>query len=125
MRRVIIHNPSNPDFPLLRARYCKDFLCQLRGLSFRRSLPIDEGLLLVQSRESKLDAAIHMLFMWMDLTVVWLNKEKQVVDIRLARRWRPVYIPDAPAMYVLELPLTWQDKFALGDQIEFDETKSD
>jgi len=66
-----------------------------------------------------------MLFMWMDLTVVWLNKEKQVVDIRLARRWRPVYIPDAPAMYVLELPLTWQDKFALGDQIEFDETKSD
>ncbi|MBC8504980.1 MAG: DUF192 domain-containing protein [Anaerolineales bacterium] len=89
---------------------------------FRRFLPNDEGLLLVQRRESKLDAAIHMLFMWMDITVVWLNKEKQVVDICQALRWRPFYVPQTPAMYVLELPLTWKEHFAIGDQIEFDAT---
>ncbi len=125
MRWVNILNKTNPNFPSLRAKYCEDFLCQLRGLTFRRSLPEDEGLLLVQSRESKLDASIHMLFMWMDITVVWMNKEKKVVDIRLAQRWRPIFVPLAPALYVLELSPIWQDHFSIGDQIEFDATTSD
>lgn len=125
MHWIKIFNTANPNFPNLRAKNCKDFFCQLRGLSFRRSMPEDEGILLVQSRESKLDAAIHMFFMWMDITVVWLNKEKQVVDKRIAKRWHPIYVPQAPAMYVLELAPIWQDHFSIGDQIEFDAHTSD
>jgi len=122
---IRVHNLSQPAFPVLQAKYCETFFCRLRGLTFRRSLAEGEGLLLVQSRESRLDASIHMFFMWMDIAVVWLNAQKRVVDVRLARRWRPLYMPQAPASYVLELSPAWMGRFAVGDQIEFHETSVD
>ncbi len=122
MRKVKIRNLSHSDFPALLADYCESFLCQLRGLTFQRTLDKDSGLLLVQGRESRWEAAIHMLFMWMDITAVWLNDKKQVVDICQALRWRPIYVPKAPAKYILELSPDWQQYFKVGDQIEFDDT---
>lgn len=121
MRQVMIRNLSQPLGRPLIARYCVSFLCRLRGLTFRRTLPEDWGLLLVQDRDSRLDAAIHMLGVWMDLAVIWINSTGKVVDVCLARRWRPVYIPKSPARYVLEVtPARLQD-FKIGDEIRFEE----
>jgi len=88
---------------------------------FRRNLAPDEGLLLVQKRENRSESAIHMLFMFIDLTVVWLNASQQVVDVKLAQRWRLMYAPKSPAKYVLELPSECMDAFHVGDQLKFDE----
>ncbi len=121
MRQVMIRNLSQPLGRPLIARYCVSFLCRLRGLTFRRTLPEDWGLLLVQDKDSRLDAAIHMLGVWMDLAVIWINSTGKVVDVSLARRWRPVYIPKSPARYVLEMtPARLQD-FKIGDEIRFEE----
>ena len=76
--------------------------------------------MLVQSRENRLDAAIHMLFMWVDLAVVWINAAREVVDVQLARRWRPIYVPAQPAMYVLELADGHLEDFKVGDQVRFE-----
>lgn len=88
---------------------------------FRRSLDPDEGLLLVQKRENRTESAIHMLFMFIDLTVVWINTAHQVVDVKYAKRWRLMYAPQSPARYVLELPAERLDEFKIGDQLHFDE----
>ena len=105
----------------VQAQYCDSFLCRLKGLTFRRSLKPQEGLLLVQPRENRLDASIHMLFMRMDLTIVWINENKIVVDIQKARRWRPYYVPKQPARYILELSESWLSSFQIGDQLGFEE----
>jgi len=60
-----------------------------------------------------------------DLTVVWANENQVVVDVRLAKRWRPVYLPARPAQYVLELSPTRFLEFHIGDQLQFDETNVD
>lgn len=125
MRQVKIYNQTRALPGELQAGYCDRFGCRLRGLSLRRTLPQSQGLLLVQQRANRLDAAIHMFFMNFDLTIVWLDATKQVVDIRLARRWRSVIMPQAAARYVLELPTFWFDYFSVGDQIEFENTLSD
>ena len=62
------------------------------GLTFRRSLAPQEGLLLVQRNDSRVEATIHMFFMWIDLAVVWINMDNEVVDVQLAKRWRPAYM---------------------------------
>ena len=121
MRQVIIRNLSQPLSRPLTARYCASFACRLRGLTFRRSLPDEWGLLLVQDRDSRLDAAIHMLGVWMDLAVVWINSHGKVVDLCLARRWRPAYIPKGPARYVLEMDPARLPEFKVGDEIRFEE----
>jgi uncharacterized membrane protein (UPF0127 family) len=116
---IHITNLSRPQTQTVRATYCDSFFGRLRGLMFRRSLPARTGVLLVQSQESRIDASIHMLFMWMDLAVVWIDSTLRVVDIRLARRWMPAYLPQQPARYVLELPVDCQADFAVGDFLEF------
>ncbi len=100
-----------------RIRYCDTFLTQLRGLTFRPRLSRDEGLLLVGTRDSRLDSSIHMLFVAFDLTVVWINTEMKVVDKVLAKSWRPAYFSKHPARYVLEIhPDHWAD-FEVGNTV--------
>jgi len=104
---------------LPRIQYCDTFLTQLRGLTFRPRLSRDEGLLLVGTRDSRLDSSIHMLFVSFDLTVVWINAQMTVSDKVLAKPWRPAYFSKHPAKYVLEIhPDRWGD-FDIGDMVEF------
>ncbi len=117
---LTIRNLSRPDAPPIRARYCASFACQLRGLMFRRSLSPQEGLLLVQRRPSRLDAAIHMLGMAFDLAVVWIDARQRVVDVRQALRWRPFYFPRRPALYVLETGVQHLNHFSPGDQLSIE-----
>lgn len=120
--QVLVHNLTRPNTHPIQAHYCSSFICRLRGLTFRRSLPSGDGLLLVQSRDSRVDSSIHMLFVWIDLAIVWINNAQQVVDVQLARRWRPAYLPARPARYVLELSPERLDDFQIGDQLQFDAT---
>ena len=125
METLIVRNQTHPLTSPIRARYCASFLCRLRGLTFRRKLAPDEGLLLVQKGESRVDTSIHMLGVFMDLTVVWINAARDVVDVRLARRWRLVYVPKEPALYVLEVPAERFGEFQTGDRLSFDKTNLD
>jgi uncharacterized membrane protein (UPF0127 family) len=113
-----ISNTTQPQAAPLQARWCASFLCQLRGLTFRRSLGIDEGLLLVQKRDTTIDAAIHMLFVFMPLGVVWINSACEVVDVKLAKPWRPMYAPQRPAKYVLEIHPQRLADFRKGDCVK-------
>ena len=117
MRVVNICNTAHPLKQPVTARYCASFLCQLRGLTFCKNLPADQGLLLVQSRDSRLEASIHMMFVWIDLAVVWINSAGEVVDVKLARRWRPAYVPQRPARYILELNAARLADFTVGDHV--------
>ena len=121
MKSVTIHNLTHPKAQPLTAKYCASFFCRLRGLTFRRSLPQNWGLLLVQSRDSRIDSSIHMLAMWIDLAVVWITDNGEVADVRLARRWRPAYFSQKPARYVLEMDVNHLDDFRPGDKVRFEE----
>lgn len=121
MKRIVISNLSHPDTRTVSAFYCDSFFCRLRGLTFRRRIPPDYGLLLVFNRDSRLDSSIHMMFVWMDLTVVWINAALEVVDVTLARPWRPLYVPRSAASYVLEMPSERLPDFKIGDKVLFND----
>jgi uncharacterized protein len=101
------------------AKFCDDFLSRLRGFTFRKNLAEKEGLVLAEKRDSKIETAIHMLFVWTDLAVFWVNSSLTVVDKTLAKSWRPYYGSKAPARYVIELHPSKIDTFQIGDKIEF------
>jgi uncharacterized membrane protein (UPF0127 family) len=86
---------------------------------FRARLEPNEGLLLVQGRDSRLDASIHMLFVPFDLNVVWINSDMQVVGKVIAKPWRLAYFPKRPARYILEIhPERWEE-YRTGERVEF------
>jgi uncharacterized membrane protein (UPF0127 family) len=62
-----------------------------------------------------------MLAVPIDLAVVWINEDGDVVDVRLALRWRPAYIPRRPARYVLEMSSERWGDYLVGDKVSFEE----
>jgi uncharacterized membrane protein (UPF0127 family) len=116
--RRIIHVESGRVL-IEQARWCDSFASKLRGFTLRRDLSGDDGLVLVEKEDSRVGTAIHMLFVFFDLGVVWVNDQGQIVDKVLARPWRLSYIPQAPARYVLEAHPNILETVELGDHIEF------
>jgi len=63
-----------------------------------------------------------MLGVSFDLAVFWINDAGQVVDKTLARAWRPAYLPQAPARYVLETHPSRLNDLQIGQIVQFDDT---
>ncbi len=84
--------------------------------------PLDEyrGIVLVESRDSRANTTIHMLFMRFDIAAIWLNARLEVVDVKVARRWKLAIPPRAPASYVIETRVDYADLFHPGDKISFE-----
>jgi uncharacterized membrane protein (UPF0127 family) len=118
---ISVENKSRKVDEALKVRFCDTFLTQLRGLTLRAPIARDEGLLLVGTRDSRLDASIHMLFVSFDLTVVWISSEMKVVDKVLARSWRPAYFPKEAAKFVLEIHSSRWEDFQIGDLVRFND----
>lgn len=118
-RPIIVANLSRILEKPARVGYCDSFSCRLRGLMFRPRLSPDDGLLLVEKRDSRLDSSIHMLFVPFDLAVFWINSDMTVVDKAIAKSWKPAYFPKADAKFTLEIhPNRWAD-YEIGDKVEF------
>lgn len=118
-RRIVLK--ENGRILLQRAKWCSTFAAKLRGFTFRRQLGLEDGLVLVEKSENRLNTAIHMLFVSFDLGVIWVNSAGQVVDTVVAKPWRLSYAPKAPAQYVIELHPTLLNQVKVGDLIEFEE----
>ena len=120
MRQISLINKTRPFKTNLIVDFCETFLSNLRGLAWRKSLSADRGIVLEDGRESRLGSGVHMLGMNFDLTIVWVDSQLQVVDVRLARRWRTWALPRKPARYVVECAASRLGDFRIGDQLAFE-----
>jgi uncharacterized membrane protein (UPF0127 family) len=116
---IFVQNQTRPLATPAKVKYCDTFPCRLRGLMFRQRLAPEEGLLLVEQSDSRINAAIHMLFVRFDLAVIWINSEMVVVDKVLARSWQPVYTPRQAARYILEIHPSRFEEYQIGDRVKF------
>ena len=114
---ALVRNLSRESAVPARIRICDSFASRFRGLMFRSRLARDDGLLLVGTRDSRLDSAIHMIFVSFDLAVFWIDSRMEVVDKVVARAWRPAYIPSRPAQYVLELHPDLYAAYEIGNKV--------
>ena len=119
MKIVKVRN-SSPPFNVVKVKYCDTFLSRFIGLMFSRKLEHDSGVILVDSKKTKKNASIHMMFMHSDITVLWLDNDKVIVDKVLARKWAPIYIPKQPARYVMELHQSKFSAYSIGDKLVFE-----
>ena len=81
---------------------------------------MENALILVEGSDSTNASSIHMMFVFCSIAAIWINSAGMVVDSRLAKPFRPIYVPRAPAQYVLEGPPAFLDLFQPGDKVEFE-----
>ena len=119
MKSVFIKNLSRQAASQIQAEVCDSFTSRFLGLMFRKSIAEDQGILLVEGSDSRLNTSIHMFFVWTDLAVAWVNSDLEVVDTILAKAWRPFYAPAKPARYVIEFHPKRHGDFKPGDRVSF------
>ncbi len=107
------------------SRWCDTFLSRMRGFTFKRQIAEGEGLILADKQDSRVNAAITMLFVFFDLGVIWVNGSGRVVDKKLAKSWHLSYSPKEPAQFVVESHPIILDKIKIGDHIAFIEHELD
>ena len=88
----------------------------------RRALEDDHAYLFIESRESIALATVHMFFVFFPIAVLWLDDDRQVVDKVLARPFRPLYAPSAPARYIVECSPVVLEQVAVGDRLSWTST---
>lgn len=115
-----VYNVTRDELILPRGKWCSNPICHGIGLTFRFSLPEDRGIIFVYGRENIVSTSITMFFVFFSIGVVWLNKDLQVVDAKLAKPWRPSYVPAKAAKYFIEANPYILEKVAIGDQLRFD-----
>jgi len=118
-RIITVNNLTNTLQNPALVGFCDSFLCRLRGLMFRSRLDIDDGLVLVERRDSRIDTSIHMFFVPFDIAVFWINSKMNIVDKVIAKSWRPAYMPKSNAMYILEIHPSRYGDYEIGDKVEF------
>ncbi|MDP6642141.1 MAG: DUF192 domain-containing protein [Candidatus Nanoarchaeia archaeon] len=94
----------------------KDPISQFIGLRFSKRS--NNVLIFELNKESRMGASIDMLFVFYPINVVWLDKNKKIVDIKKnLKPFTPLIIPRKKAKYILEF--TNPISMKIGDTIKF------
>jgi uncharacterized membrane protein (UPF0127 family) len=103
-----------------KVKHCSNIFSNFKGLRFAKPLKNKQALILVAEKESVRETMIDMLFVFFQIDVLWLDKNKKVVDIR--RSVKPftfLIIPKRPAKYIIELKEGTTNNINLGDELKF------
>ncbi len=103
-----------------KTRNAKTFFQKFVGLMFENEKKFDYGLIFFLESESKINATIHMLFVFFPIDVVYLNKNKKVVDI--VKNLKPFalsFTPKKASKYFVELPAGKAKNISIGDKLEW------
>ncbi len=115
MKEIRIINLTTRKSIFEKAYLTENFQERLVGLMFRRDISDFDALVI-----DKCDA-VHTFFMMFEIDVIFLNKDKVVIDIQ--RNLSPFRISRfvIDAYYVIEVPSNRnnEDYFSCGDVIDF------
>lgn len=97
-----------------------DIFSKSKGLRFAKPLRKGQAIILESAKESTMETTLDMFFVFFPIDVLWLNQEKEVVDIkRDVKPFTPIIIPRKPAKYVIELRKNTTKNIKIGDKIRF------
>ena len=103
-----------------RVRIADSFFKRFRGLMFERARNFSYALVFPLEKEGRLEASIHMLFVFFPIDVLWLDARKRVVDKRTALK--PFALnatPKKAAVFIVELPKGKAKKIEINDLLEW------
>lgn len=93
---------------------------KLKGLMFESKERFDYALVFLLPKESVMQATIHMVFVFFPIDVVYLDRNKKVVDImKNLQPFTPSYAPKKPSKFFIELPVGKSRGIDLGDELDW------
>jgi uncharacterized membrane protein (UPF0127 family) len=93
---------------------CNGILSKARGMMFRKT----PKSMIFAFRKEKI-VPLHMMFVFFPIDVLFIDKDKRIVEIK--RDFRPFgyYSPEREAQYVVEMAAGMADGCDVGDVVSF------
>lgn len=113
----MIKNISNSKIIIENAVICRNFLSKFLGLMFSRK----KNTALVFEFAKEYFISLHMFFVFYPIDVIFLDKNKIVVDLKENFKSFTLYTSKRKAMFAIEMPdgTIKKTKTGIGDIIEF------
>ncbi len=116
----MLFNRTSGKMIIRKVRLASTSWGKLKGLMFENGNNFDYALVFVLERESVAMATIHMMFVFFPIDVVYLNRERKVVDIVSGLRpFTPSCSPKNPSKFFVELPAGKSKGVSIGDVLEW------
>lgn len=110
-KKIVIEN---------KVKVASDFFSQLKGLMFEAKKNFDYALVFPLSVEGRFSASIHCLFVFFPIDVVYLDKDKKVIDIiKNVKPFTFFKMPKKKAKYFIELRAGKSSGIETGHEIEW------
>lgn len=114
----MLFNKTKKNKIISRVKIADSFFLRFKGLMFEKKKRFDYALVFPLESKGRLEASIHMLFMFFPIDVLWLDEQKRVVDKREALKpWILNATPKKAAKYIIELPQGKAKEILLGNQL--------
>ena len=113
---MVIKNMTKRTIIAENAAICRNIIAKSLGLMFALK---PKTLVFIFKKEKIIQ--LHMLFVFYPIDVLFLNKNKVVVETKEALMPFSFYTPKKKALYIIELPqgTIKKTKTALGDKMQF------
>ena len=102
-----------------KVRHAKTSWQRTKGLMFEDLKQFDYALVFDFPKESKIGTSLHMIFVFFPIDVLFLDKEKKVVDKVTLMPFTPNYTPKKAAKYVIEMPRGKAKKVKIGSKLSW------
>ena len=114
----MLHNTTKNTLLANTIRYASTPLKKLLGLMFSKEHK--HSALIFPSNKEKIQS-LHMLFVFYPIDVIFLNKDKEIVELKENFKPFTFYKSKEKAQYILELPKNTikQSQSSVGDNIRF------
>lgn len=112
----MIENLTKNNVIVNEKKICDNIFSHTLGLMFSRKIK-DKGLVFVFDKERRID--LHMWFVFFPIDVLFLNSDKEVIDIR--ENFKPFGFYSSKGKYCIELPngIVKEKKIEKKDKIIF------
>lgn len=112
----MIYNKDKKTVLSKNCKFCKSQISKTVGLMFRRKPKA-----LVFAFDNEKIVSLHMFFVFFPIDIIYLNKNKEVVELKKDFKPFSLYKPRKKAQYIIELPAATIQKTrtSIGDKIRF------
>ena len=101
-----------------KIKFCRNSLSKAKGLMFSNKIT---GTALIFPYKKEKRISLHMIFVFYPIDVIFLDKNRRIVELKESFRPFSFYISRKKAQYIIELPdgTTKRSHIEIGDLLEF------
>ncbi len=90
-----------------------------RGLMFKAENNFDYALVFEWKKLGRATRSLHMLFVFFEIGVLFLDEKKRVVEKAVLKPWRLNYTPRHACQTIIVLPKELISKVKIGDKLQW------